>query len=283
MARPIEEGRPAEQMSRGPFDTLRELHNRYQFLMPISSEILKYSPDLFWHQTNVATGYIKLVDKLKDKVGSNYEALLLGVPGAFLHDIGKLGIEKTINKSLETMAENSEEAKIKREQHTIVGSEMIKLLVTHKIIPKEIGEIAADVAKNHHRTDDNFKHSYPRTESLKGKDPTQVAREFLTELIDTAIAMLSIRSYRPLPLSIEEINKELANRLSGHQILDFISPIFNNMPIDDLRGLLRNEVLAILPEIEDYINIKPTNEQLINLIGKTDTRLNLQNLFSLQV
>ena len=145
-----------EESMKVPLDILVNLHIENPFLKPISLALADY-PDLFWHSTMVATGDNNLLQKLSGgKILNGHSSELnQRAPGAFLHDIGKLGIVSgSIESSLKIMdwvpyqldksaprepqTDNRfPEIRAIQHLHPLVGYEMIIQLIENGLIPRE--------------------------------------------------------------------------------------------------------------------------------------------------
>lgn len=278
-----------------PFDTLVNLHIENLFLKPISLALADY-PDLFWHSTMVATGYENLIQRLGGVGGvrvlnSHNSALQQRNSGAFLHDIGKLGvINKSIESSLRIMdwvpnkfdkSESQTDGRVPeiraiQHLHPLVGYEMIIQLIGNNLIPRERGMEIAEQILNHHKTDGIFKTSYPNGKLiLDGRDQIQVAGEFLTQIVDVGVAMLSDRPYRKR-LSLEIIRIELAKYLDNEKLLNFIFPVFEISSINILRAQIYHQTLATLKQLEPFINSEPS--KLVALISNYQSAISNEGI-----
>jgi putative nucleotidyltransferase with HDIG domain len=137
--------------------------------------------------------------------------------GAYLHDIGKIGIPDAILLKPGKLTED-ERAVIKR--HPVLGH---KLLINIQFLKG-----ASELVLSHHEWYDGS--GYPR--GLKGDDIPVSARLF--SVADTIDAMTSDRPYRKaLPIGI--VGKELS-KLSGIQYDPEIVDIFFNIPENEWAG-----------------------------------------------
>lgn len=236
---------------------------------------------------NGGNRYSSLLQRLRGGKTSNgnSSALSQRASGTFLHDIGKLGIvNESIDSSLKIMdwvpyqfdgRELQElqtdnrfpEIRAIQHLHPLVGYEMAIRLIENGLIPRERGIEIAEQILNHHKTDGAFKTSYPSGKLvLDGRDRVQVAGEFLTQIIDVAVAMLSDRPYRKR-LGLEIIKTELAKYLDNEKLLNFIFPVFEIHSINMLRAQIYHQTLATLKQMEPFINSEPSKESIVALIS----------------
>jgi len=293
-----------EESMKVPLDILVNLHIENPFLKPISLALADY-PDLFWHSTMVATGDNNLLQKLSGgKILNGHSSELnQRAPGAFLHDIGKLGIVSgSIESSLKIMdwvpyqldksaprepqTDNRfPEIRAIQHLHPLVGYEMIIQLIENGLIPRERGIKIAEQILNHHKTDGVFKTSYPGDKLvLDGRDRVQVAGEFLTQIVDVSVSMLSDRPYRKR-LSLEIIKTKLAKYFSNKKLLSFILPVFEISSVNLLKDGIFRQTLATLEQLEPFINTQPSKESLVALISNcqptiSNERVDLQALIN---
>lgn len=289
--------RTGETETINPHDFLRILHNENPFLRPISLAMLENDRELFWHETMVATGYENLISKLSPVLNGNHTSMRNRSTGVFLHDIGKMGIiNGSIKLSMDIINYTPHKFKKNKSQkdqrpreivarthtHPLVGASLIRLFVEQGIIPPEIGIYAAGIALHHHRSDGTYRTSYPWSEQLKGKNNVQVASEYLAEMMDFTIAMLTDRDYRDA-LNMKKVEKELAKYLNNDAVLKFILPVFELQNIDELKIILHDQAIEVLNEIQPQINTIPLKENIIDLIGEKEKnrRFDLQDWFNL--
>lgn len=160
------------------------------------------------HCLRVASFVLKLARKL----GVNESNRLKDIEwGAFLHDIGKIGVPDAILMKPGKLTE--EEREIIR-THPVLGFRMLRE------IPFLKG--AAEVVFSHHESYDGS--GYPQ--GLSGKDIPLSARLFA--VADTIDAMTSDRPYRDAQ-PIEEVGNEL-KRLAGKQFDPQIVDVFFSIP-----------------------------------------------------
>jgi len=133
--------------------------------------------------------------------------------GAYLHDIGKIGVPDSI---LLKPAKLSEEELAVIRKHPLLGYQMLSRIAFLKG--------AAEVVLSHHESYDGG--GYPH--GLKGEQIPLSARLFA--VADTIDAMTSERPYRGA-MPIEEVGKEL-RRLSGRQFDPRIVDVFFSLPKD---------------------------------------------------
>jgi putative nucleotidyltransferase with HDIG domain len=154
------------------------------------------------------------VHKLALKAGVTDEETLRDIEwGAYLHDIGKIGVPDSILLKPAKLSE--EELEVIR-THPLLGFEMLSR------IPFLKG--AAEVVLSHHESYDGG--GYPH--GLQGEAIPLSARLFA--VADTIDAMTSERPYRGA-LPIEEVGKEL-RRLAGRQFDPRIVEVFLSLPTD---------------------------------------------------
>ncbi|MEE8589878.1 MAG: HD domain-containing phosphohydrolase, partial [Spirochaetia bacterium] len=150
--------------------------------------------------------------KLARKMGLTEEDRLRDIEwGAFLHDIGKIGVPDSILMKPGKLTE--EERKI-IQTHPVLGYQMLRK------IPFLKG--AAAVVYSHHESYDGS--GYPQ--GLQGGDIPVSARLFA--VADTIDAMTSDRPYRNA-LPIEEVGREL-KKLTGKQFDPKIVDVYFSIP-----------------------------------------------------
>lgn len=160
------------------------------------------------HCRRVATYVLKLA-KI---VGIEDEKILRDLElGAFLHDIGKIGVPDAI---LLKPGKLTEEEKKVIETHPKLGNDLIKQI--------QFLKGASELVLSHHEWFDGS--GYPR--GLRGSDIPLPARLFT--VADTIDAMTSDRPYRKA-LPIEAVGKEL-RKLSGVQFDPQIVDAFFSVP-----------------------------------------------------
>jgi putative nucleotidyltransferase with HDIG domain len=137
--------------------------------------------------------------------------------GAYLHDIGKIGIPDAI---LLKPGKLSAAEKAMIEKHPELGYRLLKKI--------QFLEGAAELVLNHHESYDGG--GYPR--GLQGEDIPLSARLFA--VADTMDAMTSDRPYRKA-LPFEAVRKEL-KRLSGAQFDPQVVEIFFSLPEAEWRS-----------------------------------------------
>jgi putative nucleotidyltransferase with HDIG domain len=154
------------------------------------------------------------VHKLACRAGVTSEETLRDIEwGAYLHDIGKIGVPDSI---LLKPAKLTEEELVVIRTHPLLGYKMLSR------IPFLKG--AAEVVLSHHESYDGG--GYPH--GLKGEDIPLSARLFA--VADTIDAMTSERPYRAA-MPIAEVGKEL-RRLAGRQFDPRIVEVFSSLPTE---------------------------------------------------
>jgi putative nucleotidyltransferase with HDIG domain len=150
--------------------------------------------------------------KLAKIIGIEEEKILQDLElGAFLHDIGKIGVPDTI---LLKPGKLTEEEKKVIETHPELGNDLIKQI--------QFLKGASELVLSHHEWFDGS--GYPR--GLRGSDIPLPARLFT--VADTIDAMTNDRPYRKA-LPIEAVGKEL-RKLSGVQFDPQIVDAFFSVP-----------------------------------------------------
>ena len=160
------------------------------------------------HCLRVSSFVLKLARKMGLTEGSRLKDIEWG---AFLHDIGKIGVPDSI---LMKPAKLTEEERKIIQTHPVLGYQMLRK------IPFLKG--AAEVVYSHHESYDGS--GYPQ--GLQGEDIPISARLFA--VADTIDAMTSDRPYRKA-LPIEEVSREL-KKLTGKQFDPTIVDVYFSIP-----------------------------------------------------
>ncbi len=149
--------------------------------------------------------------------------------GAYLHDIGKLGVPDGI--LLKPGPLTADERKV-MQRHAQIGFDLVKGIT--------FLADAAEIVFTHHERFDGF--GYPR--GLKGEEILLGARIFA--VADTLDAITSDRPYRRA--SSFESARETIRRLSGSQFDPHVVDVFVSIPAETWPTIARNQrLMATLP------------------------------------
>jgi len=175
-------------MAKGLFMSRQRMHKYFYRAMQSLVRILE-AKDVYTmgHSDRVA----EYVEKIALKIKFHTDEIELLVDAARLHDIGKLGIQKTILNKKGKLTE--EEWKVIRE-HPVIGEDILRTVVYDE-------QMLAMVRYHHERYDGR---GYP--DGLKGKDINRFAH--IIAVADAYDAMTSDRAYRPA-MSKQEALEEL--------------------------------------------------------------------------
>jgi len=163
-------------------------------------------------------------------LGLDIKTLRTLMKGAFLHDIGKIGIKDSI---LLKNAPLDEQQRQEMELHTILGEELLVDMPWFK-------EAVAVVMYHHERYDGT---GYPK--KLKGEDIPLVARIFA--IVDVFDALMNARPYKKA-FSLEETLKILKNGSSTHFDPKLLEKFLLNAPkyAQDVTNKTEKELQAML-------------------------------------
>ena len=152
--------------------------------------------------------------------------------GAYLHDIGKLGVSDGI--LLKPGPLTAEERKL-MQQHVQIGFDLVKHI-------SFLADAAEIVLAHHERYDGK---GYPR--GLQGEEILQSVRIFA--VADTLDAITSDRPYRRA--SSFEIARETIRHLSGSQFDSRVVSVFLSIPEETWSTIARNQqqIAALSPEL----------------------------------
>lgn len=261
-----------------PFLMLEGLFERHPYIVPIAQQMVKH-PNEFWHMTMVAKVYEDILGSLFTKgylARRDLGYYDLATLSAFLHDIGKFGIDPSgIDQSLAIVNYVSDAQKKARPDkdlrlaqiratqnlHPLIGGYMINLMVEMGLIPKELAKVIAASAFEHHENNSNeFKTSFPRP-YRRLESPSRTFVDLLVQLADVAVGMREKRPYRD-KLTFSTIEAELNLYLQNQKLLKYIGLIINFYnkdfeQINDLRKLLIREVLASVNSVDEAIREVP--------------------------
>ena len=198
---------------------MRQVENTYDAtLQALGAALDMRATEVAGHSLRVS----RYSEEIARRMGYEGEGLRNILRGAFLHDIGKLGIPDAIllkNGRLTT------QEKLVMESHVRLGYEMVRRI--------EFLEAAAEIVLNHQERYDGF--GYPQ--GVKGEEIPLPARIFT--VADALDAMTSDRPYRaalPFAVARAEIVRE-----SGRQFDPAVVDVFLAIPEDRWRRI-RDEV-----------------------------------------
>ncbi len=254
-----------------PFFMLEGLLERHPYITPIAKQMVKY-PNEFWHMTMVAQAYENIIGSLFKKgylARRNLGFYDLGTLGAFLHDIGKFGIDPAgIDKSLAIMdfVPDSQKSgrpgrdlrpvgiRANQHLHPLIGGYMINLMGEMGLIPKRLVKTIDSPAFEHHETNDSgFKPSYPRPKR-RLDNPNETFIDLLVQIVDAAVGMREKRPYRN-ELDFSNIKLELELYLQNPELLKHIRSAMN--PPKDLKELLIEEIMVSVNSVDRIIREVP--------------------------
>lgn len=198
---------------------MRQVENTYDAtLQALGAALDMRATEVAGHSLRVS----RYSEEIARRMGYDGEGLRNILRGAFLHDIGKLGIPDAIllkNGRLTT------QEKLVMESHVRLGYEMVRRI--------EFLEAAAEIVLNHQERFDGF--GYPQ--GVKGEEIPLPARIFT--VADALDAMTSNRPYRaalPFAVARAEIVRE-----SGRQFDPDVVNVFLAIPEERWRRI-RDEV-----------------------------------------
>lgn len=267
-----------------PFLMLEGLFERHPHVIPIAQQMSEY-PKEFWHMTMVAQVYESVLGSLFIQgylVRKDLGLYDLGTLGAFLHDIGKFGIDPSgIDKSLAIMdyVADSQTAvgpgkdlrpdviRATQHLHPLVGGYIVRLMGQTGLIPKnQVNTIASPVFGHHETNDNGFKTSYPRPDRrLENSQRTFI--DLLVQLADSAVSMREKRSYRS-ELDFSHIESELRLYLEDSELLKHIGSVIKG----DLKTILIKEVMKVIGSVDGIIRMIPDLSKIVWSGIKDDDR-----------
>ncbi|MCX7927761.1 MAG: HD domain-containing protein [Candidatus Omnitrophica bacterium] len=243
-----------------------ELNNLFESLVYGHKDLLKitvlkrYDQSTFTHIINVAI----LAMLFASRLGFNKEDILdIGVAALF-HDIGKLGVSRTIIRKTSSLT-NSEFEQIKG--HTLYGAELLLRYVD------TLGTLPVLAAFEHHLKSDM--HGYPKINFNKKPHLGSV----IICICDIYDALFSRRSYKAglAPNVVYEIMMKEKEKMFYPQLVDTFFEIMGVWPIGTLvelsnqsKAVVRQQTKNIFKPIVEILPPEHT-PQLINLSEESHT------------
>lgn len=190
-------------------DSQQQLHNYFYNVLQSFVRILEASDEYTEGHSRRVSEYAR---KIAAKMGFSQEKIELLEEAALLHDIGKVGIEKSILNKKEPLTKVEWET-IKK--HPVVGEEIVKSVVLNK-------EMLSVVRSHHERHDGK---GYP--DQLDGEEISAFAA--IISVADAYDAMVSSRAYRNA-LSKDQVIAELKSNRGvqfNSKVVDVLLEILN--------------------------------------------------------
>lgn len=216
------------------------LHANLETLSILASAIAKRDSDTDAHNFRVTLYAVRLAESLRLE---NREIQSL-IKGAFLHDIGKIGISDTI--LLKPGALNEDEFALMKD-HVRYGMEIIKDSTW-------LHDAAAVVAAHHEKFDGS---GYPR--GLAGAGIPMLARIFA--IVDVFDALTSQRPYKK-PLSFQETMSILRQGLGSHFDPEVLG-IFEDIAPELYRVYARRDDQELRTELQAVISRYFSREEIL--------------------
>lgn len=229
-------------------DKYKLLRSNFQTLAALGNAIALRDSDTAEHNYRVTYFAIRLAEVLRMPV-NNFPAL---IKGAFLHDVGKIGISDSI---LLKPGKLSTDEYLSIQKHVEYGLEMIRSVEWLQ------DDTASVIAYHHERIDGS---GYPK--GIKGEDIPYCARIFA--IADVFDALISKRPYKN-PLSVDEsllFIQDNANILFDSAMVDAFTSIASslytecyNLETDALEKLFLD---AVKPYFDNLDLISPRKDKI---------------------